>query len=84
MHCRKMFAYDTKVVNEQACRDHAIMLVIREGEERVEIHKHKEGERCAGSCGPNVVTLQNTQQLLTLPEEQCYAFTKDMDVVSGR
>lgn len=83
---RKMFVYDAKLVNEQACRDQAVVLVTKEGEERVEIHKHKVDEDCAGPYGPGgvVMTLQNTQQLQTLSNTQCYAFTREVDVVSGR
>lgn len=78
-HCRKMFVWDPKVVNEQACRDSAAILIARD-EERVEVHKHKSDENCA----QGVFELLNTQQLLGLRDVQCYAFTKGTDVVSGR
>lgn len=84
-HGRKMYCFDSKVINEQACRDQAIEYIAKGGEKRIEIHKHRATETCKGPYGPGiVVNLENTQQLLTLPEGQCYAFTHETDVVSGR
>lgn len=80
-HCRKMFVFDSKVINEQACRDDAIRHLTSGNERRIEIHKHKATEDCPNRV---VAELQNTQQLLALKDNQCYAFTKETDVVSGR
>lgn len=73
----KTFVFDPAVINEQACRDHAV-LGIRNGADRMEIHKHAYDESCIGK----VVDLVNGRQLYDLPDDMCYAFTSDTDLVN--
>lgn len=69
----KMYVFDEKRVNEQACCDQAVARIRTGDATRIEIHKHGVDDPCVDS----VIDLKVVKEQQELSHTQCYAFTAE-------
>lgn len=73
-HTRKMYVYNTKIIDEQVVRKQALRMIQNGTENVVEIHKHTINESCAFD---GVVDIALQSEVVGLDPDECYKFTKE-------